>query len=128
MFCFFTKCDKTEDISECRLESQILDHFSFLEYLDLSGSFHNKSFGNKSQDCSANIISNPVSRKSYLDDSEAPINEILEVFNMKFKFPLIGNNTLDNISCKVQEIYLPSRSVDSIMFLGCAKWGILLKN
>lgn len=96
---------------------------SYLECVDISMLFNNKSFGSISEDCDANIVSDPMLPKAYFCKQEAPSNENIKIDNMLFKFPETWDSLADNISCKGQEICMPPYVINNIMFLGCAEWG-----
>ena len=95
----------------------------YLECLDISVLFNNKSFGGISEECDANIVSDTILPKAYFYNQKAPSNETIKLDNMIFKFPETGDGIADNISCKGQEIYMPPYAINNIMLLGCAEWG-----
>jgi hypothetical protein len=82
--------------------------------------FNNIAFGKSiSCDCGANFTGSGY----YFLSDNAPAAGDMKLENMKFKFPLVGAGSVDNISCDDQEIEVAPGFYNSIQLLGTAEYG-----
>lgn len=89
-------------------------------YLDLSQYFNNQGFSSSlSLDCSAELSNGG----RYFLNENLPDERIWSINNMKFKFPILAENTNDNISCMGQNIHVRQIRGKNIMVLGCSELG-----
>lgn len=84
------------------------------KYLDINKYFNNKAFGNNA--------SFTQTGQYFLTD-RLPADNIWNIDDMKFSFPILNDSGFDNISCLGQKITLPDFKFTSIDLLGCSEWG-----
>lgn len=91
-----------------------------IEYLDLSQSMNNQGFGDYDDpSCAADFTG---LGECLLVEGICSQQEII-IDNMRFRFPRLGIDVNDNVSCQGQFITVPGIKCELLMFLGCAEWG-----
>jgi len=89
-------------------------------YIDLLKYLNKIAFHSSiSNDCMADF----TGMGDYFLSENVPDNQIINVVNMRFMFPVISDNSFDNISCMRQTIIVPQDKYNGIMILASAEWG-----
>ncbi len=111
-------CKSTDTtISSCTIVHNIINDYKFI---DLSSFLNIIAFGTSVSDlCPAKF----TIRNGYLYAENLPLNEELEVGDMKFDSTRIRGDCYDSMKCNGEAIPCPEGLYDYIMFLGCGEVG-----
>jgi hypothetical protein len=90
------------------------DDYEKYIFLDLESYFNTKGFGDAEEDSCPTLIFSG----QYFSNENIPLDEVLIVDDMKFKFPEVKKHKLDSLYCKGQVITTEREKYNTIMFLG----------
>lgn len=109
-----------EELYNNNITSKQLYTINKYVFVDLDEHLNNKGFNEFSAD---DINADLTGKGEFFICSNIPQEQIWEVNDMKFKFPLISQGLYDNVSCERQLVSIPEGYYNSILILGCGEWG-----
>ncbi len=106
-------------------ELEVLCEDTAYTYVDLKNFCNNIAFHST---CSKDSAADYTGTGHYFLSQEAPSEQIISLDKMLFKFPVIRDNTCDNVSCNNQVISVPSNEYKGILLMGSSEWGSFIEH